>query len=230
MTDEGVAPKTVPVPGPRYNEQNEADFRRIVDSFMQEVHEGILRVIAQANDDDGNISVGMQLIEAQTLSSVASADFSTSIDDTYAEYIFVITHLIPATDSVTLYMRTSTDGGSTYDTGASDYHYAIQALTVGSTVTQFTSSGATFLALSSTVGSAANEYGWSGRVHLVDPSVAVYTTANYQGSYTNTAGSLTTVDGAGQRISAADVDAVQFLFSSGNIESGEIRLYGVEKS
>ena len=31
-------------------------------------------------------------------------------------------------------------------------------------------------------------------------------------------------------LSAADVDAIRLLFSSGNIESGEFKLYGVKKS
>ena len=34
----------------------------------------------------------------------------------------------------------------------------------------------------------------------------------------------------GSRIATANVNALQFFFSSGNIESGEIRMYGIKES
>ena len=49
--------------------------------------------------------------------------------------------------------------------------------------------------------------------------------------YTDSSSSLPTIAiGAGVRSSAGIVDALRILTSSGNIESGEFKLYGVEKS
>jgi hypothetical protein len=42
-----------------------------------------------------------------------------------------------------------------------------------------------------------------------------------------TAGNIHWAATGGMRRSAADVDAIRFLFSSGNIASGEFRLYGI---
>ena len=44
--------------------------------------------------------------------------------------------------------------------------------------------------------------------------------------YTNSLGESTYNDVAGMRKSAADVDAVRFLWSTGNHASGVIRMYG----
>jgi hypothetical protein len=38
------------------------------------------------------------------------------------------------------------------------------------------------------------------------------------------------VTGAGSRLSSADVDAIRFYFSSGNIESGTITMYGLRNA
>ena len=41
---------------------------------------------------------------------------------------------------------------------------------------------------------------------------------------------IDTVSQASIKLAAADVDAIQFAFNSGNIESGEITMFGVVNS
>ena len=147
-----------------------------------------------------------------------SDDFDASSFD---HYIFFLQHVIPKSDNVSMYVQTSTDGGSNFATTSGDYHGSTTQDLIGLKVT------------SDAVGSAANEYGVSGRFELYAPHVA----ANTYGSssvlfidsdaasrirYTHDTGAT-----HGQRLAAEDVDTVRFIFDSGNIESGEIVMYGI---
>lgn len=55
------------------------------------------------------------LILAQTATNSTNIAFTSDIDSTYFKYMFVFTDIGPATDSVTLTMNFSTDGGSNYN-------------------------------------------------------------------------------------------------------------------
>lgn len=159
-----------------------------------------------------NIILANNHITSSDLSSDATAEFTLD-GSLYDGYMFMLQNVVPATDAVDLILRTSTDGGTTFDSGASDYRYA--------------TTNATSILICNSVGSDTNEYGISGPVFISGPHLAAET---YVGSgslvYKNAAGTITVGSLGGVRQSAADVDAVQFLFSSGNIESGTISMYG----
>lgn len=175
---------------------------------------------------------GLVLLATATPSNVASVDFESLIDATYDEYVVAALNIIPATDSVHFWLRTSTDNGANYDDGASDYHW--QGLrSTNTTANSGAGDDKIVLSVSDEVGSAGNELGWSGRVHIIRPTVAQYAHVFWQGCYqadVGSPGALYGVIGTGMRRAAADVDAVRFLFASGDIESGEFKLYGVNKS
>jgi len=121
-----------------------------------------------------------------------------------------------------LYMRTSTDGGTNYDSGGSDYQ-------------NYNDNRAFMLITSAAAGSAANETGVCGEVTVFAPHLTQYTRVNAAVTFVDTSGvsiPATLVDPYGSfiRLSAADVDAVQFLYSSGNIETGTITMYGIVNS
>jgi hypothetical protein len=66
-------------------------------------------------------------IKTVTASASATVDFVNGsggvvLDGTYKTYALVISGLIPSSDGVQLWMRTSTNGGSSYDNGASNYY------------------------------------------------------------------------------------------------------------
>ena len=168
------------------------------------------------------------LLATKTASASASLVFTELNNATYSVYEIELTNVKPATDGVSLYMRTSTNAGSSYDSGAADYAWGLTGTSAGS-ATQGASTGDVAIAMNTvvTVGNGANEYGVSGRMTLRSAPAAVYTTTDGHVTYWNTAGALVQVAVGGARLSAADVDAVQFLFSSGNIASGSIRLYGI---
>lgn len=173
-------------------------------------------------------ATGLVLLATATASDDATVDFTSVIDATYDEYELHILNVVPATDSVDAWIRTTTDGGSNWDAGASDYDYAGYRATSG-IISEFGSSGAAQIVLngSSAIGSDVNETGISGVLRLIRPAAAEYTQVNgafgFAGTDNNTINSAV----SGRRRSAADVDGIRFLFESGNVESGKFKLYGV---
>jgi len=170
---------------------------------------------------------GMVLLATATASNVTSVDFTSGIDSTYDVYEVHLLNVKPSTDSTYLYLRTSSNGGSVYDAGTTDYGNASQYFT---TSWSGSSGNAAQLPLSYSIGNAANENGFSGTVRLLNPSAAKYGEFLWTGGYTNISSALTFVVGYGTRRSAAIVNALRFFFSSGNINSGTFKLYGLRKS
>lgn len=168
-------------------------------------------------------------IAAATASSSATIEF-TGIDDTYDEYEIHILNSLAATDGVGLWMRTSTDGGSSFDSGASDYGWVnYQVVTNGAGA----GGAATDSKISFITADAGNLAGeeLSLIIRLVRPSEATNTRLFFQmGGADRFGARALSITGSGHRISAADVDAIQFLMSSGNIASGLFSLYGVKRS
>ncbi len=169
------------------------------------------------------------LLATKTASASATLDFTEFDNAVYRRYEFELENVKPATDNVSFYFRTSTNAGSTYDAGASDYAHG-QSGTSASSATTGASLGASAILLNTavTIGNAASEYGLSGELVLTGaPSAAVFTELRGMVTYWNTAGAMVQLELGGARLSAADVDAVRFLFSSGNIASGTIRMFGI---
>ena len=168
-------------------------------------------------------------ISTTTASASSSIDF-TGLSSTYASYLFIFQSLAPASDLVDLWIRTSTDNGSTYDSGANDYGWAYSG---GSASPANTSDRAAREGvLKEDCGNATNETtcGW---LKLLNPSnsgsrcgwvgeiVGEVGLASEIG-YSNAFGGSTRADAA--------VDAVRFMYSSGNISSGSISIYGIKAS
>lgn len=168
-------------------------------------------------------------LASQDASNSATLDFTEFDASLYDAYEFVISNLVPATDGVSLWIRTSTDGGSTYDSGASDYGYMGQITSIAGP-DRYGTTGAQIVANSGLIGSAASEDGWSGTVTLPGPHLAKRTMIHVRGAYWDTSTAIWLLDLAGFRLAAADVDAIRFMFSSGDIESGSITMYGLRNA
>lgn len=171
-------------------------------------------------------------ISTSTASNSATISF-TDLSSTYHAYIIEITGIQPATDSVTLYMRTSTNNGSSYDSAASDYAWNVYDLTGAAGTEQSDADTADSelviagdVTNSTEFGTASNELG-DITVYLYDPSATSYTFFSATSSFVNQSTANSLQVSTGYRISAADVDAIQFLFDTGNISIGTFTLYGV---
>ena len=174
---------------------------------------------------------GLLFISGATASNSATVAF-TGISSTYETYVLTFNNVVPASDSVSFNMRTSTDGGTSYESGAGNYRYVAERGSQGGTGVTGSASATEILlvAAGSGVGSATGE-GFNGIAYLYHPSnTGLYTSISSHGHYQDGAADSLYYQSAGTRIAAADVDAIQFYFSSGNIESGEINLYGMVKA
>ena len=173
---------------------------------------------------------GLNLISTQTASSSSTIDFTSGIDSTYKEYIFKYINIHPASAEHFTFQG-STDGGSSYGvTLTSAYFHATHdegdsstslAYVTGKDLAQSTS----YLRLADSLSTSADE-STSGILHLFNPSDTTFATHFIsRSSVSNTEAKDGFVAGYFNTTSA--IDAIQFKMSSGNIDSGVIKLYGV---
>ena len=171
----------------------------------------------------------MTFISSTDISAAATFAFTAVNASSYDSYLMQLNNVIPATDATHLFLRLSSDAGSSFDAGASDYKWFLQskgsnysASTDGEI--RLTAAGA---GTEAQVGSAANEDGVCGQVWFHTPHTTKRTVVSYEIVGFSANGEAITIQGFGARLSSADVDAWQLLFDSGNIESGTINVYGL---
>ena len=173
------------------------------------------------------------LLSTATASSSSSIEFTSGIDSTYDIYQFEFNSIHPATDNVKLQFNLSTDGGSNYNvTKTSTYIVAFNKEDNTGAVLEY---GADHDLAQSTSdqqimrnqGNAADE-SMSGTLTLFNPSSDTYVKHwisrlsgynptnraedNYSAGYGNTTNAI---------------DAIIFRMSSGNIDAGTIKMYGI---
>lgn len=175
---------------------------------------------------------GLVFLGSQVASASATLDFTSLISSTYNVYIFEFENILPATDNVDFLMRTSTDNGSSYDAGASDYQFANFVNNTGSFSTDdVCSAGATAIKIAPTIDSGSTTGGINGYAKLYNPlNASQYKSVEYHVNGFLNDNQFYNQIGSGWRVATADIDAVRFLMSSGNIASGTIRMYGVKNS
>ena len=182
-------------------------------------------------------------IKEQTASSSSSISFvdgtsSVVLDSTYPIYMFKFINIHPATDGVAFQFNLSTDSGSNYNVTKTTTNFGtfqnesgsetFLGYDTGRDLAQSTSSQTLFS--NGVMGNGSDE-STSGQLILFSPSSTTFvkhfmSVVNYYNYGDYTINSY--VAGYGNTTSA--VDAIQFLMSSGNIDSGTIKLYGIKGS
>lgn len=184
--------------------------------------------------NDSRLGGSVRLLDTDDVPVAKSAvTFTSDIDSTYYEYQIHFENVIPASDGVVFYMLTSTDGGSTYANSAGNYQWVYEGVSTGTNESDTTGDTGddTILPIGiSNVGSGGQEHGVSGVIHLVKPSASTYTHIYGHGVYADDGNELISFRVGGQRLQAANVDAIKFMFSSGNVESGNFQLFGLSKA
>jgi len=114
-----------------------------------------------------------------------------------------------------------------YDSGVSDYRWGIG----GGEETDSTGDTKIVINYNSTnsIGSGAGE-GCDFVAYIKRPDQTVNTAIHGNTGWYKNDDELESQVFYGKRQSAADVDGIQFLFSSGNVASGEFTLYGVRNA
>ena len=172
-------------------------------------------------------------IATQTASSSASLSFTSGIDSTYKEYIFYFVNIHPTTDTANFTFQTSTNSGSDYGiTATNTFFAAIHTEDDSSASVAYYSSldsaqSTSFIDLGGDTNND-NDGSLSGTMHLFNPSNTTFVkhfTARSSVYNHNPMSVDAFVSGYFNTTSA--IDAVQFKFDSGNIDSGQILLFGL---
>ena len=174
-------------------------------------------------------------IATQTASSSASLSFTSGIDSTYKEYIFYMVNIHAQTDQVNFQFNMSIDGGSNYNvTKTTTSFRAGNYENDSSTAFAYLdsddlaqSTGFKNLTENTSMG-YDNDQNLGGFLHLYNPSSSTF--VKHFIARTNNAHWIdVSTDGyfAGYGNTTSAVDAIQFKMSSGNIDAGTIKMYGV---
>ena len=181
----------------------------------------------------------LTLIKKQTASSSATISFvdgssGVVLDNTYKEYLFTFNNMHPDTDGVSFQFQANAVGGSGFnETITSSFYRAyhgegaeggIVAYETGSDLAQSTS----FQRITEELIGSDNDQCMSGYLHLFNPSSTTfvkhfiadtnsyhasnYSVRSFLGGYINT---------------TSAIDEIQFKMHSGDIDSGDICLYGL---
>ena len=177
----------------------------------------------------------LNLISTQTASSSSTISFTSEIDSTYKEYIFKFYNIHPSANAGKFRLIGSTDGGSSYGVATTTSMFEALVDESGSNATVRYEDGddvaqsTSAFPISTGIGSD-NDESLSGFLHLFEPSSSTFvkhflTSTNL----VNGSGTPYTVSTrvGGYFNTKSAIDAVQFSMSSGNIDSGVIKLYGI---
>ena len=175
---------------------------------------------------------GLNLISTQTASSSATISFTSGLDSTYKEYIFKFYDIHPSANGEKFQVNFR-DGGSAYDavktTSAFEaYHKEDGSLTAltyqtGNDLAQSTSAQH----ISDGLGNE-NDETCVGTLHLFDPSSTTFIKHFLIEAQMYNGGDFSVHDFIGGYCNTTTaIDGVQFSMSSGNIDSGTIKMYGV---
>jgi hypothetical protein len=175
------------------------------------------------------------LITTAPASSSASLVFTSSIDSTYKLYIFKFFDIHPATDGVEFQWNGSTDGGSNYNVTKTASFFRAQAAESDASADLGYSGGntkephqlTTYQALNYDVDGDADSC-CVGELYIFNPAGTTYVKHYYSRSQTMlNAASTNNAFAAGYMNTASAINAISFKMSSGNIDAGTVKMYGV---
>ena len=180
----------------------------------------------------------MTLIKKLTASSSATLSFvdgtdGVVLDNTYKEYVFTFKDIHPQTDNQDIQFNGSVDGGSNYNVTKTSTTFQVQhdeadseALLQYNTdrdLAQSTSAQRFSLQIGND-----NDQSVVGTLHLFNPSSTTFVKhyiATVQGA--NASNYTQQLFTAGYMNTTSAVNSIQFSFQSGNIDAGDICLYGI---
>jgi hypothetical protein len=172
------------------------------------------------------------LLATYNPSAVAQLDITSIIDGTYDVYQIEVIGLKPASDA-DMFLRTSTNNGASFNSGASDYicgTHLLNGVSGSPGTTVYRSAGTSAIDLSGGyLVESASGFGWSGTLTIYKPSSTSLTKLiRILGDLWRSTTEFCTVTGCGVRTNTAAINAVRLFFgSSVNIDSGTVKVYGV---
>ena len=178
---------------------------------------------------------GLTLVSSQTASASASLEFS--MDSSYDSYVFKFINIHPQNSNIQFQVNYSTDNGSNYNvTKTSTFFRAIHAendslanlgYRTGEDLAQSTANQIIMYALDTD-----NDSNGNGFLKLFNPSSTTFVKhwiSDCSGSSNDGGSNRYDIRyfSAGYANTSSAIDAVKFQMASGNIDAGEILLFGV---
>jgi len=192
--------------------------------------------------DNGSMASGfggsMVFIKKLTASSSATLSFvdgtdGVVLDDTYKEYYFTFNNIHPATDNADLMINFSIDSGSNYNVTKTSTHFRALHNESGTESNLSYDSGNDMaqgtgdLNILLNIGNDNDQCG-AGYLHLFNPSSTTFVKHFIANMNRYDAADFNVnqfTAGYGNTTSA--IDAVKFQMDTGNIDAGNICLYGI---
>ena len=176
-------------------------------------------------------------ITASADSTISFVDGTSDVvlDNTYKEYLFTFKDIHPETDAKAFQFNVSIDSGSNYNVAKTStafraYHAeADDAAALGYEASHDLGQGTGAERLCAEDLGNDNDQALSGYLHLFDPSSTTFV-KHYIARVNHVHEADYSIDfyKAGYANSTSAVDAIQFSMSSGNIDTGDICLYGIK--
>jgi hypothetical protein len=178
------------------------------------------------------------LISSQTASNSASISFTSGIDSTYKEYVFEFYNMNPVTDSVyfEFQVNATDDPGGGYDTSLiTSAHFTAEHEEDDNPAAFLdywgggdSAQSANDQRLTDKIGNGGDE-GCAGELHLFNPASTTYVKPFYaRVQYYHDGDRSICSYAAGYINDTTAIDDIQFKMSSGNINAGKIKMYGVK--
>ena len=207
-------------------------------AVTQTAGDNTTKLATTAYVDRGSSGASEVYLGTFTASNAATLDITTGFSSSYNNYRLYLEGIVPATDATSLLMRMDTNGGASFDAGATDYDTASRGLQSGggaedynAATTEIRISGGT-----TGIGNTTSLGGVNGvlTLHNIN-SVSGQKCATWQAGYFASAGGAFVGMGGGvgatnsATLRDAAVNAVRFLINTGNI-TGTVRMYGIRKA
>ena len=177
---------------------------------------------------------GLEFIASTDISNAATTSFTGFDASKYDSYLFTFHAIESANDGVVLYAKTSSDTSShSYDGGSGNYVGEQVFQSDNSNTTSYLSYS-TFAALTSAtkpLGTDSPEPSTlNGTVEIFSSHLSKYTLLENNFAYISQNDQHTRASSSIWRAENAQVNAIQFYMSAGNITSGTITMYGMVNS
>ena len=178
----------------------------------------------------------MILLATQTASGSANLSFTSGIDDTYDSYVFKFINIHPATNTAKLTFQGDTGTNTSYNQTITSTFFTSQHKEDGSggalgyESSHDQAQGSAFQDITNGIGNG-NDENMGGELTIFSPSSETFVKhfiSTVQSNY-NVEWSMNSYM-AGYFNLATPLTRFQFKMSSGNIDSGKIKLYGIKDS
>jgi len=178
-------------------------------------------------------SGGWTLISKQTASSSANISFTSGIDSSFKEYVFYFKNIHSANDDVTFHFQTSINSGSSYGVTLTStsflarHHEDDSATFLGYQSSDDEAQTTNFKKLAGGHG-GGNDESLSGYLTLFNPSNTTFV-KHFMANVNSYHASDISINWyqAGYFNTTSAINAIQFKMNSGNIDAGDICLYGL---